>query len=138
MKKDEINPLAISTFSSFPAGIAIKKYVKLPIITLILCGCSSQWVASRPGAEALSSARPACETQSEKKFPVKNEVAQRTVYSQKYETCKKNEECDGKKYKTTERPETESYVMDVNKDSRRNEFYGCMSVKGWEYETKWF
>lgn len=138
MKDGQVITPAIHSCPKLSAGILIRKYLQLPFITLMLCGCSSQWVTNRSGAEAFTSARTACEIQSDKKFPVKNEVAQRTVYSQKYEACRKDEECNGKKYKKTERPETESYVMDVNKESRRNAFYSCMSVKGWEYETQWF
>ncbi|HDS6412607.1 TPA: hypothetical protein QHZ98_005452 [Klebsiella oxytoca] len=106
------------------------------LFSLLLSGCSSQWVKSKATAEDLSTAKIFCETQAEKKSPVKNEVAQRTTYSQKYEKCNKSDVCEGKKYKTIERPETESYVIDVNNDSRRRSFHQCMSMKGWEEETK--
>ncbi|AHF79255.1 Lipoprotein (plasmid) [Sodalis praecaptivus] len=115
----------------------MRKDLLIVISLFQLSGCTSQWIMNRPTAEDFSSARYACEAQSESKFPVKNEVAQRTVYSQHYEKCKKKEDCDGKKYTTIERPETESYVMDVNKDSRNSEFYRCMRQKGWEKEIKW-
>lgn len=32
---------------------------------------------------------------------------------------------------------TESYVMDVNEDSRNRYFYSCMKTKGWDREDRW-
>lgn len=110
----------------------------LVIAVFLLCGCSTQWIMTRSTAEAFSSAKYTCEAQSENKFPVKNEVAQRTKYSNHYEKCKNKKDCDGKDYTLTERPETESYVMDVNEGSRRQAFLSCMTQKGWESKIKWF
>ncbi|TCV96702.1 hypothetical protein [Biostraticola tofi] len=113
------------------------KFVLLAIVTLLLCGCASQWVKNRATAEDFSSANAACTDISENKYPVKNKVAQRTNYVKTAERCKKGEDCGGKKYQTTERPETQSYVMDVNSDSRYDEFYRCMTGKGWQQEMRW-
>lgn len=114
----------------------MKSVSSLFFILVMLSGCSGQWVKSKTTAEDFSTANIFCEIQSEKKFPVKNEVAQRTSYSNKYEKCQKFDDCDGKKYKTIERPVTESYVIDVNKDSRKGNFLQCMNTKGWKKETK--
>ncbi|AXF77062.1 hypothetical protein LU631_21270 [Erwinia tracheiphila] len=114
----------------------MKSISSIILLPFLLCGCSSHWIKNRATAEDFLTAKTFCEAQAENKFPVKNEVAQKTIYSKKYEKCKKNDDCEGKKYKTTERPETQSYVMDVNDDSRRRSFYQCMSIKGWEKETK--
>ncbi|TQI80948.1 hypothetical protein FHU10_4154 [Serratia fonticola] len=107
-------------------------------LSMMLAGCSSQWVRDRADAEDFSLAKYGCEAQAESKFPVKNEVAQRTVYTDYYESCKKDENCDGDKYKTVKKPAIESYIMDVNKDSRRGLFNQCMNQKGWKSETTWF
>lgn len=108
----------------------------LLFLVTVLSGCSTQWVKNRFNAEDFSFAKEICEEKAGNKFPVKNEVAQRTKYTRFYETCLKNEICDGNKYKTVRQPEIESYVMDVNKDSRDNFFYQCMSQLGWKAETK--
>lgn len=108
------------------------------ILSTILSGCFSQWVRNSANAEEFSLAKNSCEEQAESKFPVKNEVAQKTRSTQYKEDCKKDEDCNGKKYRTVRESEIESYVMDVNEDSRRHLLYQCMSRKGWKSETKWF
>lgn len=104
---------------------------------LLLTGCSWQWVRHSHDAVALQPALASCTVESEQRFPVRNEVAQKTVYSEQSERCSKSEDCDGKKYKTVTRPRTESYALDVNAESRRNQMQACMAKKGWRSELKW-
>ncbi len=109
----------------------------LLLCSLLLCGCSSQWVKTRADADDFASANSRCEIQSRQAFPVKNEVAQRTKYSTHYEKCAKTQDCDGKTYRTVQRPEIDSYVMDVNHDSREAVYEQCMDNAGWQNEMKW-
>ncbi|NDJ58616.1 hypothetical protein GWD52_16815 [Enterobacteriaceae bacterium 4M9] len=109
----------------------------LLLCSLLLCGCSSQWVKTRANADDFASASSRCEIQSQQAFPVKNEVAQRTKYSTRYEKCTNTQDCDGKKYRAVERPEIDSYVMDVNNDSREAVYEQCMGNAGWQNEMTW-
>ncbi|MCF7751790.1 hypothetical protein KQ945_13615 [Bacillus subtilis subsp. subtilis] len=104
---------------------------------LLLTGCSWQWVRHSHDAVALQPALASCTIEAEQRFPVRNEVAQKTVYADQYERCRKTADCDGKKYARVSRPHTESYSMDVNADSRRDQMDGCMMRKGWRSELKW-
>ncbi|MBG6242689.1 MAG: hypothetical protein EKE20_12945 [Candidatus Symbiopectobacterium sp. Dall1.0] len=106
--------------------------------TLLLSGCTTQWVKSSANAEDFTISKGACETLSEEKFPVKNEVAQRTQYTSYYLPCGKKDDCKNEKYISGQRPETQSYVMDVNSGSRQALFNQCMKLRGWTSETKWF
>lgn len=101
-----------------------------------LIGCTSQWIKSRADAQAFPLASQYCETDAEARFPVKNEVALRTRYVTRVESCTNKAECGNKKYKSAERQEIESYVMDVNSESRRSHFYQCMAIAGWESVTR--
>ncbi|HEY3984851.1 hypothetical protein [Cedecea sp.] len=107
------------------------------ICCLLLSGCTSQWVKTRSNAQEYTSARAACETQAQQAFPVRNEVAQRTKYTTYYEACTKKDDCDGEKTRAVKKPEIESYVMDVNSESRDRLFNQCMELKGWESKIKW-
>lgn len=44
---------------------------------------------------------------------------------------------DGEKTRAVKKPEIESYVMDVNSESRDRLFNQCMELKGWESKIKW-
>lgn len=105
---------------------------------LLLAGCSERWVKTRGNAADYLTARSGCDTRAREAFPVRNEVAQRTKYTTHYEKCGKKAECDGEKWKAVKKPEIESYVMDVNGDSRAETFYQCMTDSGWETQIKWF
>ncbi|HGJ5854683.1 MAG TPA: hypothetical protein ACHBZ9_10520 [Arsenophonus nasoniae] len=109
----------------------MKRVLTAMVLATLISGCASQWVRNSLNAEDFSVAEIFCREQSENKFPVKNEVAQRTNVK-RHETWQKNE-----KYQTVLIPEIDSYIIDVNKDSRRQFFYDCMSQKGWESEIKW-
>ncbi|AJZ90544.1 hypothetical protein RI049_05580 [Cedecea neteri] len=116
----------------------MNKFTPILMCCVLLSGCASQWVKTRGNAEEYTTARASCETQAEQKYPVRNEVAQRTKYTTYYETCGKKEDCGGEKTKAVKRPEIESYVMDVNHDSRDSLFYQCMELKGWESKLQWY
>ena len=107
------------------------------VCCLLLSGCASQWVKTRSNAQEYTSARAACETQAQQTFPVRNEVAQRTKYTTYYEACTKKDDCDGEKTRAVKKPEIESYVMDVNSESRERLFTQCMAQKGWESKLLW-
>ncbi|PAV01088.1 hypothetical protein CBG25_18730 [Arsenophonus sp. ENCA] len=109
----------------------MKRALTAMVLATLISGCSSQWVRINLNAEDFSLAKSFCEKQSENKFPVKNEVAQRT-HVKHHEIWQKKE-----KYQTVLIPEIDSYVIDVNKHSRRQFFYHCMNQKGWKSETKW-
>ena len=51
--------------------------------------------------------------------------------------CKKDDDCGNSKTYKEQTPVTESYVMDVNEDSRNRYFYSCMKTKGWDREDRW-
>ncbi|WP_291968798.1 hypothetical protein [Candidatus Symbiopectobacterium sp.] len=106
--------------------------------TLLLSGCTTQWVKSSVKAEDFTISKGACETLSKEKFPVKNEVAQQTQYTSYYLPCWKNGNCQNEEYIIGKRPETQSYVVDVNSGSSQALFNQCMKLRGWTSETKWF
>ncbi|MFT8212121.1 MAG: hypothetical protein ACMZI0_18930 [Symbiopectobacterium sp.] len=97
----------------------MKNKFTLLVTVLLLSGCTTQWVTqwvkNSANAEDFTISKAACEVLSEEKFPVKNE-----------------------KYISGKRLETQSYVMDVNADSRQALFKQCMKLRGWTSETKWF
>ncbi|HAT3781512.1 hypothetical protein [Serratia marcescens] len=101
---------------------------------ILLSGCSGKWVSSGYVSENFNSADAACSDAAKAEFPVRNEVAQRTKFGQRVESCKKKEDCDGKSYKVTEVPTIESYAMDVNHESRDDYYLSCMKSKGWKKE----
>ncbi|MBI6547922.1 hypothetical protein H8A87_04095 [Xenorhabdus sp. VLS] len=74
---------------------------------------------------------------SSRLFPVKNEVAQRSALKTVRQPCVNGVECGKDGYYNQSVPITESYVMDVNKDSRNRYFYNCMQQKGWKQKTKY-
>lgn len=113
------------------------RFTVIAAVVVVLTGCTTQWVKIRTTSEDLVTAKKNCDIQAEKKFPVKNEIAQKTTYDTQYENCEKKEDCGGEKYRTIRLPQVESYVMDVNEESRRNEFTHCMNSRGWEEQTHW-
>ncbi|HGJ5866585.1 MULTISPECIES: hypothetical protein [Arsenophonus] len=94
-------------------------------LVMLTSGCSSQWVRNSINAEKFSRTKTFCENQSENAFPVKNEIAQKTNITR--HTIFQ----ESKKYQTVLIPVINSYVIDVNKDSRVKLFYSCMKKKGW-------
>jgi hypothetical protein len=115
----------------------MNKFLVTLVSCLLLSGCASKWVKTRSNAEEYITARASCETQSQRAFPVKNEVAQRTKYTTYYEACSKKDDCGSEKTRAVKKPEIESYVMDVNGESRDRLFFQCMELKGWENKLQW-
>ncbi|MEQ4786784.1 hypothetical protein ABN070_08870 [Morganella morganii] len=108
------------------------------VSVLLLSGCSSVWVEVPGGSEyTRAEANAFCEPESHKLYPVKNEVAQRSVMRDVEKRCKKDDDCGNSKTYKEQTPVTESYVMDVNEDSRNRYFYNCMKTKGWDREDRW-
>lgn len=114
--------------------------MKLTVILLcfLLCACTSKWEPIAPVEWTYQEADSQCEFDSFKRFPVRNEVAQRTVYETITKKCKKNDECGKEKTYEEKVPKTESYVLDVNKDSRHREYMSCMKRKGWQEKNIYF
>lgn len=81
-------------------------------------------------AEAFSDATRYCKDISLGNYPVKNEVAQRTVYNKYREECNNNNKCGDDGYKRSDKPKIESYILDVNESSRYVSYLSCMKDKG--------
>ncbi len=109
------------------------------LVVLTTSGCVTEWVP-RTNAADYSYSTNYCSTESKEQWPVKNEVAMRTVYVEKLETCREEDtsKCDvDGKYNRVQQPEIESYVMDVNQSSRRSAYTSCMWYWGWSEQERW-
>lgn len=80
-----------------------------------------------------------CRAQAGEHWPVRNEVATRTVYEDQRVPCRIDEVCaiDGK-YNLVPMPKLESYIVDVNASDRSSEFGDCMAGAGWQQQLIWF
>ena len=68
------------------------------VSVLLLSGCSSVWVEVPGGSEyTRAEANAFCEPESHKLYPVKNEVAQRSVMRDVEKRCKKDDDCGNRK-----------------------------------------
>lgn len=106
----------------------------------LLSGCTSVWHAY-PGSPPFSDASSLCRSKGRLQFPVKNEVAYRTVYAKREEPCRgAGEKCDDEKRKINyvEHPEIQTYVLDINEYDRDQEYTACMSRQGWRLKSDWF
>ncbi|WP_071827266.1 hypothetical protein [Xenorhabdus doucetiae] len=114
----------------------MKKLTSSLIICLSLAGCTTQWVPTTSHPTPFSEATAECNLSASSLFPVKNEVAQRSTLKSVRQHCVNGVQCgkDGYYYQSV--PMTESYVIDVNSDSRRGSYYSCMRQKGWKQQTK--
>lgn len=115
--------------------------LKLTVIMMILLlfACSStKWEPVGLPKWTYQEADSQCEFDAFKRFPVRNEVAQRTVYETITKRCKKSDECGKAETYEEKVPVTESYVLDVNKGSRYQEFTKCMKQKGWQEKRYYF
>lgn len=101
-------------------------------------GCAGKWVKNGYSDTPFHIADQTCTDEAKREYPVRNEVAQRTAYGSHVENCKKKEDCGGKGYKVNQVPLIESYVMDVNLDSREDLYRSCMKGKGWEKVSPFF
>lgn len=102
-------------------------------IVLLLSGCTTEWHKTRADAQDLTTARSECETKAEEKYPVKNKIAHKTVYESYPEKCHHDKHCKPKQIST---PTIQSYVIDVNEDTRDQWFEHCMKDKGWSSTMK--
>ncbi|MDX7988082.1 hypothetical protein FE392_12175 [Xenorhabdus sp. 12] len=80
-----------------------------------------------------------CHESALKLFPVKNEVASRTVFNTMRQRCANSDLCGKERYFDQTFPTNESYAMDVNQDSRGRHMRNCMNREGWGEKIKyWF
>ncbi|MDX7992414.1 hypothetical protein FE394_12810 [Xenorhabdus sp. Reich] len=115
----------------------MKKTLLLAILSTLLSGCTTQWVPASSNPAPFSQAKAECSAESMQQFPVKNEVAQRSQLRTVRQPCMKDVQCGKDNYYDQNIPMTESYVIDVNRDSRNQYYYSCMQQKGWKQETKY-
>ncbi|WP_130224478.1 hypothetical protein [Escherichia sp. E13S3] len=111
----------------------MKKIHLLLLFSFILSGCTTEWQRTRYDAQDLSTAQYECGTLAEEKYPVKNRVAERTVYETHVEKCRNNKHCK-KKYESS--PALRSYVIDVNEHTRYEWMELCMQQRGWISKVK--
>ncbi len=104
-------------------------------MSLLLAACTSKWEPIGSPELTYQEADSKCEFDSFKLFPVRNEVAQKTVYKKITKKCKKSDECGDDKTYEEDAPATESYVMDVNENSRNKEYRLCMKRQGWQQKN---
>ncbi|WP_167371923.1 hypothetical protein [Xenorhabdus beddingii] len=110
----------------------MKKLTFFIMISLSLAGCTTQWVPATSSPTPFSEAKTTCYYSASRLFPVKNEVAQRTELRTVTHPCEtKKGTCS---YSI---PTLESYVIDVNRDSRNNMYDSCMQQNGWKKKTKY-
>ncbi len=108
------------------------------LFILLLSGCTSVWVPVSGGSQyTQSEATATCKPEAMHLYPVKNEVAQRSVMSSVEKKCKKDDDCGKDKTYKEQTPVTESYVLDVNEDTRNNHYLECMETKGWLKKDKY-
>lgn len=106
----------------------------------LLSGCTSMWYPYE-GAPPFDEASSLCRSKGRMQFPIKNEVAYRTVYVKREEPCRgAGEKCDDEKRKINyvEHSEIETYVLDINEYDRDQEYTACMSRQGWRLKSDWF
>lgn len=108
------------------------------LMSLLLLGCTSKWEPIGVPEWTYQEADSQCEFDSFKQFPVRNEVAQKTVYKKITKKCKKSDECGKAETYEDQVPATESYILDVNEDSRTREYGQCMKRKGWYKKNYYF
>ncbi|MFG6067337.1 hypothetical protein K5K93_03320 [Stenotrophomonas sp. DR822] len=108
-------------------------------IVLACSGCTMEWVKMDAGARSFGPAHSSCTARADDHWPVRNEVATRTVYEDRKVPCRLDEVCaiDGK-YNLVPMPKEESYIVDVNASDRSSEFRACMAGAGWQQQLIWF
>ena len=114
------------------------KFIPVFLSVLLISGCTSVWIPV-PGVDLYTQAEAEtyCLKDAHKQYPEKNEVAQRSVMRDVEKKCKKDDDCGKDKTYKEQTPVTESYVLDVNEDSRNRYFYTCMKSKGWDRQDKY-
>ncbi len=107
------------------------------MICVSLTACTTQWVPATGNPIPFNEATQICNDASLSLFPVKNEVAQRSVLKTVRQSCVNGVECGKDGYYNQSVPVTESYVMDVNQSSRNQYYNHCMKQKGWKQKIKY-
>ncbi|AYM90333.1 hypothetical protein ACMV5I_00595 [Serratia sp. T13T92] len=104
---------------------------------IILSGCAATWEPLGTPTLSLQEANSLCDTESLAQYPVKNEVATRSVEKQVSLKCNKDDDgCNSSGYKYENKLGVESYPLDVNINSRKAAFTACMAKQGWR-NTSW-
>ncbi|AHG22281.1 hypothetical protein Z042_23770 [Chania multitudinisentens RB-25] len=110
----------------------MKNKVFIITLTIILSGCSTPWEPIGNPAMTLQNTQDVCKSSSLSLFPIKNEVATRSVEKQISIKCNNKENCDKSGYRYEKKLGVESYSLDVNKHSRQAAFSSCMEKNGWK------
>jgi hypothetical protein len=99
--------------------------VFLGVISVVLAssGCAMEWVRMDAAAPPFGATHAGCRAQAGEHWPVRNEVATRTVYEDQRVPCRLDEVCaiDGK-YNMVPMPKEESYIAGA----------------GWQQQLIWF
>ncbi|KAF1017312.1 MAG: hypothetical protein GAK31_00575 [Stenotrophomonas maltophilia] len=108
-------------------------------VVLVSSGCAMEWVRMDREAPAFGPTHTGCRAKAGEHWPVRNEVATRTVYEDQRVPCRLDETCtiDGK-YNMVPMPKLESYIVDVNASDRSSEYSDCMAGAGWQQQLIWF
>ncbi len=107
------------------------------MICVPLTACTTQWVPATGNPTPFNEANQICNDVSSRLFPVKNEVAQKSVLQTVRQSCVNGVKYEKDCYYNQSVPVTESYVIDVNRDSRNQYYYNCMQQKGWKQKIKY-
>ncbi|MDC9593238.1 hypothetical protein [Xenorhabdus sp. IM139775] len=114
----------------------MKKLMFSLLMCCSLAGCTTQWVPATSNPPPLNEAMAECQSSASNLFPVKNEVAQRSTLKSVRQPCSNDDKCGKEGYYYQNVPMYESYVIDVNEDSRREFYRNCMLQKGWKQQTR--
>ncbi|WP_315078727.1 hypothetical protein [Acinetobacter guillouiae] len=105
------------------------------LLLFFLTSCSSHWVSETGNNHDLKGSEDYCSRLAQSEYPVQNEVGVRTKNEDVLVRCSRNEKnCKDSTFET--RPKIESYVIDVNADSRYYYFKVCMREHGWKREYR--
>ncbi|MDA5546261.1 hypothetical protein OP862_07010 [Yersinia massiliensis] len=111
----------------------MKKHSLAIFAALVLSGCATKWEPLNNPTLTLQEAKKLCHEKAQAQYPVRNEVATRSVQQPTYIKCnKKDDGCSSSGYKSDKVLGFESYAMDVNEDSRNSMFLACMETNGWK------
>lgn len=101
--------------------------------TLVLSGCTTKWEPLNNPTLTLQETKKLCHGNALAQYPVRNEVATRSVQQPTFSKCnKKDDDCYSNGYKYEKIFGVESYSMDVNENSRNSVFLACMEQNGWK------
>ncbi|WP_323864955.1 hypothetical protein [Xenorhabdus cabanillasii] len=109
----------------------MKKSALLITISVLLTGCTTQWIPARSNPTPFHQAKAECNISAMQQFPVKNEVAQTSHLKTVKNSCGKD--C----FYEQSVPMTQSYIIDVNERPRDQVYRFCMQQNGWQQKTKY-